>query len=137
MKTIHVEVITPEKMIIQADVESVTVPAINGELCILPGHAHLIAQLQPGELKLKNGQDITSYAVSGGFLEVHPKKIEIYAESADLTAELSAERARQLKETANLDLQQGKNLASSQLALNRALAQLKVLRRVRQTSKRR
>ena len=48
--TIHLEIVTPEKMALETDVDSVQIPGLDGELGILPGHTPLISQLKPAGL---------------------------------------------------------------------------------------
>jgi len=104
MKTISVEIITPEKLVLKDEMESIVIPSYEGELGILPGHTHLLAQIQPGEISLTKNKETKYFAVSGGFAEVHPDKVEIFAETAELGEELNSERAKQALEKAKLQL---------------------------------
>src|SRR5439155_17173893 len=66
-----IEIITPERMVFQEeDVESVTLPGIEGELTILPRHAALMTALQPGALRFRRGGEEFDVALYVGFLEV-------------------------------------------------------------------
>ncbi|OGS24784.1 MAG: ATP synthase F1 subunit epsilon [Elusimicrobia bacterium RIFOXYB2_FULL_48_7] len=131
MKTIPVEIITPEKLVLKDDIESLVVPSYEGELGILPGHAHLLAQLLPGEIKLTNHKETKYLAISGGFIEVHPGKVEIFAETAELAEEVDSERAKQAVEKAKLKLQEGKDVLVAKISMQKALARLKVVDRIR------
>jgi len=80
MKTIFVEIRTPEALILQDDYEFVVLPGFEGELGILPGHAALAAQLKPGTIRLKRNDKTETCTVTNGFAEVQPAKIIIFAE---------------------------------------------------------
>jgi len=80
MKTISVEIRTPEALILQGDYEFAVLPDFEGELGILPGHAALAAQLKPGAIRLKRAGKTETYTITGGFAEVQPAKISILAE---------------------------------------------------------
>ena len=47
------EIVTPEASIFQGDVESVTVPGVNGEFQMLNNHAPIVSLLQEGKVKIK------------------------------------------------------------------------------------
>jgi F-type H+-transporting ATPase subunit epsilon len=87
---IPVEIVTPEKVVSHADVDSIVVPAADGELGILPHHAPLLAQLQPGQIKLRIGDATELFSVSGGFVEVKAERVTIFAVTAELAEEIDA-----------------------------------------------
>ena len=80
MKTISVEIRTPEALILQGDYESAVLPGFEGELGVLPGHAALAAQLKPGAIRLKRNDKTETCSITGGFAEVQPTKVTILAE---------------------------------------------------------
>jgi F-type H+-transporting ATPase subunit epsilon len=80
MKTISVEIRTPEALILQDDYESMVLPGFEGELGILPGHAALAVQLKSGTIRLKRAGKIETRSIAGGFAEVQPTKVSILAE---------------------------------------------------------
>ena len=47
---IQLEVVTPERRVLAEPVDMVTIPGLDGELGILPGHTPLISQLKTGVL---------------------------------------------------------------------------------------
>src|SRR5665213_788879 len=91
--TLHLEVVTPERLVYSDDVDGVQVPGSDGELGILPHHAPLVATLGSGELRIIKGSSEESIAVIGGFLQVRPDKVVVMAESADLAPEIDLEGA--------------------------------------------
>ena len=80
MKTISVEIRTPETLVLEGDYEFVVLPGFEGELGILPGHAALAAQLKPGTIRLKRAGKTETCSITGGFAEVQPTKVTILAE---------------------------------------------------------
>ena len=82
MKTISIEIRTPEALILQDNYEFAVLPGFEGELGILPGHASLTAQLKPGVIRLKRSGKTETCSITGGFAEVQPTRISILAEKA-------------------------------------------------------
>jgi F-type H+-transporting ATPase subunit epsilon len=99
--TIHLEIVTPERLLLEADVDSVQVPGLDGELGILPGHSPLISQLKPaGLLSYTVGSATTQIVVSEGFVEVMPDRVKILAEVAERPDEIDVDRALRTRERA-------------------------------------
>ena len=83
MKTIKVNVVTPDGSVFDSDVEMVSTKAQSGELGVLPGHIPLVAPLEIGSVRLKKEGKTELVAVSGGFLEVRPDQVTILAQKSD------------------------------------------------------
>ena len=134
MPAITVDILTPERRVLQAQADSVVVPAADGELGILSGHTPLVAQLQPGEIRMRSGNDTQIFAVSGGFVEVQNNHVVVMAETAEMAHEIDAERARQAAERAKAALRSPSgtvDIAQAEAALRRALARLRAVEAVR------
>src|SRR5215211_2957682 len=101
---IQLEVVTPERRVLAEAVDSVTIPGMNGELGILPGHTPLISQLQSGVLSYSKGGATERLHVSGGFVEVNADRISVLAEIAERPEEIDAARARMAREHAEKTL---------------------------------
>lgn len=133
MATLHLEIVTPDARIFEAEVDQVVVPGVDGELGILPQHASLMTQLQPGELRIyQNGKE-SRLAVGEGFLEVHPEKVSVLTDMAIHEAEIDEKAveeavARAEKEMKDQSLSH-EELATVQAALQKSLAKLRVKRR--------
>jgi F-type H+-transporting ATPase subunit epsilon len=98
--TIQLEIVTPERLVVEDTVAEIQIPGKNGYLGILPGHAPLITELSVGEISYR-GNGFTHYlAVAWGFAEVLPTKVTILAETAERAEEIDVERARRAKEAA-------------------------------------
>lgn len=69
-KLLKLKIVTPEKLILEEEVESVTIPTKEGEITVLPDHVPLIAPLSSGDIvSFVNGEHVP-IAVVGGFAEV-------------------------------------------------------------------
>jgi F-type H+-transporting ATPase subunit epsilon len=79
---LHCTVVTPERSVLDADAESVTVPTHDGEVGILPGHARLLARLGNGELRVTTGGKTVSFYVEGGFLQVAEDRVTVLTDTA-------------------------------------------------------
>ncbi len=104
--TFQLEIVTPEKKVVETAAEEVQIPGENGYLGVLPGHAPLITELAVGEIKYRaNGEQ--RLAVAWGFAEVLPDKVTILAETAERPEEIDVERARRAKQRAQHRLTSG------------------------------
>jgi len=131
--TFQLEIVTPEKKVVDAAAEEVQIPGKNGYLGILPGHAPLITELAVGEITFREKSASSSneqrLAVAWGFAEVLPDKVTVLAETAERPSEIDVERARKAKERAEQRLTSGDTAVDVERALDalqRADARLKV-----------
>src|SRR5215831_19677772 len=133
--TIHVDIVSAEGEIFSGPAEMVFAPASMGELGIAPRHAPLLTLLKAGEVRVKiPGGEEQSFFVGGGALEVQPKQVTVLADTAlrakDID-EAAALAAKQKAEEALRDRSGHITLAEAQAELARAIAQLKVIQRLR------
>ncbi|MCS6891481.1 MAG: ATP synthase F1 subunit epsilon [Rhodovarius sp.] len=100
MATFLLELVSPEKLLLSRQVEMVVIPAAEGEMGILPGHAPMIVALRGGAITVREGGQVTeSLFVAGGFAEVTPERVTVLADEAiPLSALSRAEAAAQLAE---------------------------------------
>jgi len=95
---IQLEVVTPERRVLEESVEMVNVPGLNGELGILPGHTPLISQLKTGVLTYVEDGKSSVLHVSGGFVEVRDDHVSVLAEVAERPEEIDVASARTARE---------------------------------------
>ncbi|HHP50403.1 MAG TPA: F0F1 ATP synthase subunit epsilon [Moorella mulderi] len=130
MASLILEVITPLKKVLEEEVESVVVPASEGYMGVLPRHFPALALLRPGVLTYRPvGGALERMAISGGFVEVGPRKVLVLADAAEMPGEIDVERARRAMERARERLRRphpGIDIERARLALERAKARLKV-----------
>lgn len=130
---LHLEIVTPERLVYSDDVDGVQVPGADGELGILPHHAPLVSTLGAGELRIRKGNAEESIAVVGGFVQVRPDKVVVMAESADLASEIDLERAQQARRDAEKALEGAEpgtpDLSAARAELQRSLLRIRVAER--------
>jgi F-type H+-transporting ATPase subunit epsilon len=117
----QLEIVTPEKKVVDTAAEEVQIPGKNGYLGILPGHAPLITELAVGEIVYRENSTEQRLAVAWGFAEVLPDKVTILAETAERPQEIDVDRARKSKERAEQRLTSG----NTEVEVDRALDALK------------
>jgi len=105
--TFQLEIVTPEKKVVETAAEEVQIPGKNGYLGVLPGHAPLITELSVGEITYRENSTEQRLAVAWGFAEVLPDKVTILAETAERPAEINVDRARKAKERSEQRLTSG------------------------------
>ena len=131
-KHLTLELVTPEKVAWSAPADFVVLPAADGEMGVLPGHASFLVQLGAGEVRVTDKGEVKRFAVSGGFAEIKDDTVSLFAETAEMSGEINAERACQALEKAkaastkpNLD---PLHLAEIEASIRRAQIRLRVAR---------
>ena len=131
--TLHLEIVTPERLAYSDEVDSVQLPGSEGELGVLPHHAPLVSMLGVGELRIRKGGAEESFAIVGGFLQVRPDKVVVMAETADLASEIDLEKAQEARREAERALEggyvEGADLAMARAQLQQALLRIRVAER--------
>lgn len=134
-KTLALELVTPEKVVMQGQAEFVVLPAWEGEMGVLPGHEPFLVQLQHGEVRVTEGGQVRRLAVTGGFAEVGHDKVVLFAETAEMAEQIDAERERQALEKAKAESVRKDldplTLAAAEAAIRRAQVRLMVAMRGR------
>ncbi|NDG71492.1 MAG: ATP synthase F1 subunit epsilon [Proteobacteria bacterium] len=130
---LRLEIVTPEAKTYSDDVDSVVIPGIDGELGVLPLHAPLMTQLEPGELRvLKGGQELR-LAVGEGFVEITPEKVAVLTDMAvkesDIDESAAEEAIRRAEQAMSGEKLSNEEYAANNAALLRSLALIKVKRR--------
>ena len=91
---LSLEIVTPERLLVREEVTAVQVPAANGYLGILPGHAALLAELGTGFLNYEAGGKRWYLAVHSGYLEVLCDRVRVLATAGECAEEIDVERAK-------------------------------------------
>jgi len=126
---IHLEIVTPGKIVFSDDVKSFTAPGTVGSFQILPRHAAFISTIKPGKVKfVTKDNDEKLFATSGGVVEVHNNKISMLAETIETKDEINIQRALASKEKALklISSEHGTELTKAKDKLLRADNRLKV-----------
>jgi F-type H+-transporting ATPase subunit epsilon len=132
--TFPLQVVTPERVVLEEDVDIVVARGAEGDLGILHGHEPTITPLATGELTYRVGGEERHLAVSGGFLEVRPDRVVVLADVAERSEEIdraAAEEARARAEAALAEHKGTELEAAAAAALQRALLRLRVSERRR------
>src|SRR4029077_18004451 len=82
MPDLHLEFVSPERVLFSGDVDQVDLPGAEGDMGILPGHAPLVTALRPGIVPVFSGGKREPIVVIGGFAEVSPAGLTVLADSA-------------------------------------------------------
>ena len=129
---LKVEVVTPQGVVFSDDVEMVTLPGVEGEMGVLPGHVPLVTRLIPGEIAIEAGSGPRFLAVGEGLVEITGLRVSILTDmaiAADQIDEAAAEAARQRAQARLRDSISDEEVATVNASLARALTQLHVKRR--------
>ena len=133
--TLKFTIVTPDAVVYSRDVQMVTLPGIEGQIGVLPGHVPLLTQIVPGELIVRDGDGQETFlAVGEGLVEVTGTRVSIVTDmavAADSIDEAKAEEARQRAAARLRDKLEDEEVAAVNGALARSLAQLHVKRRRR------
>src|SRR5512135_1222473 len=100
MASFQLQIVTPERLVVETTAEELQIPGKNGYLGVLPGHAPLITELSVGEISYRINGFSHYLAVAWGFAEVLPTRVTILAETAERAEDIDVERARRAKERA-------------------------------------
>jgi F-type H+-transporting ATPase subunit epsilon len=129
------DIVTAERVVFsEQNVDVVVAPGIEGDLGILPMHAPLMTMLRPGELLFRRGPEEEYLVVSGGFMEVRDDHVVILADAAERAEEIDIARAEAARQKARAAMERREyevDLASTEAALARAVARLRVAERRR------
>jgi len=91
---LDLEVATPERQLVHEAVAEVQIPAKNGYMGVLPGHAPLLGELGTGFLSYSAGGKKRYLSVQGGLVEVLPDHVRVLANIAERAEEIDVERAK-------------------------------------------
>ena len=129
MGTLQLEVVTPDKTVVRAEVEMAVCPGVEGEFGVLPQHVSMLSALKIGDLRYRvNGKDENVF-ISGGFADVNNNVLSVLAESAELATDIDTARAQAAKERAEKRLSahdDSLDETRAEAALQRAVTRLQV-----------
>jgi F-type H+-transporting ATPase subunit epsilon len=135
---IHLDIVTIERIVVSEEVDYVSAPGIDGVIGILPRHEPLLTALTIGELHYRKGNQESSFAIGGGFMEVRPDKVTVLADAAESAEEIDEDRAEAARKRAQELMSQRVEAGSEAIqavlleqTMRRAELRLKVARRRR------
>ena len=93
--TLLLQVVSPERVLVEEQATEIQIPALDGFIGVLPGHAPLLSALKPGGvLTYRTGGQEKVLAVYGGFVEVLPDRVRVLADNAEHKEEIDVDEAR-------------------------------------------
>jgi F-type H+-transporting ATPase subunit epsilon len=133
-EAIELQIVTPERHVLEETVDAVEVPGKEGYLGVLPGHAPLITELGIGTLAYRKGAETHFLTVISGYAEVLPDRVIVLAEASEKAEEIDAGRARTAQERAQAELAKAsagsEEWQQASIALERALTRMQAISKV-------
>src|SRR3989338_6477548 len=132
MNTLRLKVITPRKIVIDKQVNSVTVPTADGEITIIPHHTHLFSLLIEGIVKIKSGESEDDLAIGGGYLETNGETVTVLVSRAYGQNEIDKNLTDKAIEEAKLILSKSsdeKERAEAMTIIRRSVIDSKLMKR--------
>lgn len=100
MEQIELKIVTPDRMLYNGVVESVSFPTVEGEITVLPNHIPIIAAIKAGELKIKKDGKEEYFSVTRGVVEVDGKSITLLTDAGEKAEEIDEARAEEARNKA-------------------------------------
>ena len=119
---VNLEIVSPEKLLLSRDVDMVVIPASEGDMGVLEGHAPMMVTLRGGIVSLYSGDQVTdTLFVAGGFAEVTPERCTVLADEAMPVNEIERSEAEKRLRDAEEAMGQvdGNDPVEEELALER------------------
>jgi len=129
---IKIQVVTPDKIVVDDEANIVMAPGSDGEFGVLSGHTPFLTGLQVGTVHYRDENNQEQFIfVNGGFAETLPDKVTILAESAERRRDIDKVRAQEAvkraeERIANAERDESVDIERARAALARALWRLKL-----------
>ena len=133
-KTLVLDIVTPDRPMVRAEVEEVQLPGADGALGILPGHAPMLAALEPGELWFREGAEKQYLSISFGVAEVLPHSVTVLATIAQRPDEIDVAEADAARRAAEQEMRHSISLEDAErarLAIMASIVRMRVAERAR------
>jgi F-type H+-transporting ATPase subunit epsilon len=138
VRTFTLQVVTPERVLYEGEVESLVAPGMEGMFGILANHMPFLAALRPGPLRFRDAEGREwLMAITGGFFQVFQNRATVLADAAEFAAEIDLEAAQRELEEARELLRRALtekqiDVEAVQEAMERTRARIRVASMVRQ-----
>lgn len=131
---IDLQVVTPEKIAFEGQIDQISLPTKDGQITILPKHVSLVSTIKHGALIIKDGKEEVLMAVFGGFVEVRKNQVRVMTDIADRVEEIDEAKAQKARDEARQLLRAKDQMSDiafgdATALLEKSLARLKVARR--------
>jgi F-type H+-transporting ATPase subunit epsilon len=128
MATIQFDLVSPERKLASLEASEIEIPGAEGDFTAMAEHSPLITTLRPGVLKVKAGNDVSEYIVTGGFVEVSGTATSVLAEHAlpksDMTSDIVNDLIAEAETAAEGKEGPEKDVADKRVADTKALLEL-------------
>lgn len=132
---IHVELVTQERKVFEElEADYISIPAVEGEMGVLPHHAPVLTTMTFGELVVRKGNAEERFAIYGGVVDVRPDKVVVLADLAESSFDIDMEKAQAARDRARRMIEEGVQPEQNRVAvleLRRAELALKVSNKMR------
>jgi len=131
---IVLDVVTPDRSLVHERVDEVQLPGADGAFGVLPGHAPLLAALQPGELWYRKGPEKQFLSIEFGVAEVLPDRVTVMATLAERPEEIDVAKVEAARRDAEQHLRQPGSIEDAErarIAMLAAIMRLRVAERAR------
>lgn len=133
--TLQLKIISPERTLLDEQVDQVTLTTDTGEITVLPGHIPVVTTLKPGELRFIQQKEETPIAILGGFAEITDQQVVVLADAAEKIEEIVEERVlaakKQAEELKKEKVSDQEEFAALTAQIERELARLKIAEKYR------
>lgn len=131
MAVLYLEVVTPERVLVSREVDTVVAPGTEGEFGILPGHIPFLSGILPGELRYEADGKKTFLAVTEGFSEVSENRVSVLVDAAEKAEDIDTQRAQRSLDRARERMARERgaedvDFLRAEASLRRAMVRLKV-----------
>lgn len=130
MNRLQLEIITPERVLVQQEADLVEAKGTYGEFGVLPGHTQFLTTIEIGELRYTVDGQTTALSTGGGIAEIVEDKVLFLLDSSEFAEEIDVDRARRAMERAQTMLKtltmDQKEYRLQEMALLRAIARISV-----------
>jgi F-type H+-transporting ATPase subunit epsilon len=141
MSVLHLKIVTPQKVVLEKDIKSITLPSADGEITILPHHENLFSLLNEGIIRFKfnspAGEEEDYLAIGGGYAQTDGENINVLVSKAYGHEEIDNNLTEKAISEANNILKNSRDINQRQEAaslLRRSLIDMKLLRKKRRTN---
>ncbi len=129
---IRLEIVTPYRQVLDAEVDEVIAPGEEGQFGVLPGHTPFLSTIIVGELVYRQGNQLKYVAVSHGYAEVEYHRVTVLLDAAERPEEIDVARAEAARQRAESKLaqlsQDDHDYYETLAALDRAMNRLHFVR---------
>lgn len=134
MNKFHLRIITPKRVVLEEEAESITAPAAGGEITVLYQHTPLFSLLKEGVVTVRKDRDESHFSIGGGYLETNGKEVNVLVSRAYHQDEIDEKEIEAARKKAEEDLKTAKTEEErheAMLTLRRSIVDLKVLKKRR------